>query len=187
MACGNEQRLSLRQRLFADNKALHDRVDRAMVDGATRDGRIDIGRLLDLHAAVLPGLVDSLRQAGADRLYPHWQGFEDQLRKLQEARQSLPRHDRPAVAPPPVGSLSDMLGMLYAVEGSTEGNRIMLARLRRQEGADPVAGSAFLNHGETGCFQHFITWMNNQQGIVVQDAVRSAQAVYHCYLQAAES
>ncbi len=128
---------SLRQHLRTATQQSHAALDLA-VSACLKPAAKGLDRLLQLHAAVLPGIVAGLDRAGAAQLWPRWNEAERVRVLLEECGQ----RDLPCGTSPEheFDSKAACWGGMWAVVGSRLGNRVLARRL----GSD----SAFLHSAE---------------------------------------
>jgi heme oxygenase len=126
-------------------------TDHAEVDArfATLIGRGVTGyrEFLRLSAAAIGPLEEALREANVERILPDW---DDRSRwaslcaDLAELRISAP----PAARPPSLGGEAHQFGVLYVLEGSRLGAKVLIRRLLARPGLQRPNPLRYLRHGE---------------------------------------
>jgi len=135
----------LRERLRAETRAAHARVDAAFARYALGE-RAGYAAFLQATARALPAVEAAAEAAGAAALLPDWA----ERRRAAALAEDLERlgAGRPAPGPAPaLASEGAVWGALYVLEGSRMGARLLLAQARA--GGDPAvaAATAYLAHG----------------------------------------
>lgn len=142
---------------------------------------IDLPALLSIHATALPGLAAALEGRNISALYCGWDG---------ETRLDLLRQDLSALGcpwPEPIGfqalqSDSHAAGLLYALEGSSLGNQILMRRIRTGGDTRHQQALRYLGHGgATSAWPRYIQWLDARSPELNPDAVvdGAAQAFAH--------
>ena len=123
--------------------------------------------LLASAEAILP-LEDALTQAGASRILPDW-GARKRAQALRDDLDTIGEKPQRRSAVDGIGGEAHQFGMLYVLEGSRLGARILLRGA--QASADPRvrAATRYLRHGEGQRF-----WPTFLSRLESSDAVRSA-------------
>lgn len=178
---------TVRQRLRDGLAPLHERLDARLTE-VCLSPRADTRRLLTVHAGAYPPIVAGLLAAGAERVWPEWDGPDRLAALLAEARDRTPG---PGAAPlVDFGNDAAVWGGLYALLGSRLGNRLILRRLA--ESGEPV-DSAFLRPGAGDAqeWRRFVERLETALGPAggagaCDDAVEGAALVMRRYLDAVE-
>lgn len=176
-----------RERLKDGLAPLHDRLDARLTE-VCLSPRANTRRLLTVHAEAYPPVVAGLLAAGAERLWPEWDGPARLAALLAETSD---RPHRPGTAPPArFGNDAAVWGGLYALLGSRLGNQVILRRLA--EAGEPV-DSAFLRPGAEDApeWRRFVERLETALGPAggadaCCDAVEGAASVMARYLDAVE-
>jgi heme oxygenase len=185
---GRPPTMTARQRLRDGLAPLHERLD-ARITGACLSPRADLRRLLAVHAHAFPPVVAGLQAAGAERLWPGWDG---PARLAALSAELGPGAPRGGVASPGMFRNDSMAwGGLYALLGSRLGNKVVLRRLA--EGGEP-ADSAFLrpNAGDGPEWRRFLDRLEAALDPpaalagACRDAIEGAALVMRRYLDAVE-
>jgi heme oxygenase len=146
--------------------------------------RDDYRQFLEASAAALLPLEAALTAAGVDRHFPDWDqrsrrtAILDDLAKL--------RGDIRLLATPGPLDLGEMLGVMYVLEGSRLGARMLSQTVVAS--TDPVVASAtaYLRHGEgRPLWPTFIARLNNQPTAGINSrAVGGARMAFAMFLAA---
>jgi heme oxygenase len=186
---GRAPTMTVRQRLREGLAPLHERLD-ARITGACLSPRADLRRLLAVHARAFPPVVAGLQAAGAERLWPGWDGPARLAVLSAELGFGGALHGG-ASPPERFGNEAMAWGGLYALLGSRLGNKAILRRLA--EAGEP-ADSAFLRHGADGGpeWRRFLDALEAAFGPAgggagaCRDAIEGAALVMERYLDAVE-
>jgi heme oxygenase len=102
---------------------------------------------LQLSAAAISPLEQALREANVERILPDW---EDRSRgaSLGADLADLGLSAPPAARPPSVGGEAHQFGVLYVLEGSRLGAKVLIRRLLASPGLQTVHPLRYLRHGE---------------------------------------
>lgn len=180
--------MTARQRLREGLAPLHARLD-ARITGACLSPRADLRRLLAVHARAFPPVVAGLRAAGAERLWPGWDGPARLAALSAEAGPGAAPDGGGGGATPPERFRNEHMawGGLYALLGSRLGNKVVLRRLA--EGGEP-SDSGFLRPGaEDGPeWRRFLDRLDAVSGPsegACRDVIEGAALVMRRYLDAA--
>jgi heme oxygenase (biliverdin-IX-beta and delta-forming) len=126
-------------------------TDHAEVDArfATLIGRgvAGYGEFLQLSAAAIGPLEEALREANVERMLPDW---EDRSRgaSLRADLADLGVSTPPAARPPSLGGEAHQFGVLYVLEGSRLGAKVLIRRLLASPGLQTLRPLRYLRHGE---------------------------------------
>ncbi len=183
-ATAPEGAASLRWLLRTRLAARHTCLDRAIAACCGADA-LDLGRLLGIHHEVLAALIPALERAGADRLFPGWEG-RSRLRALAADLAELglcPCHAANGGLVFP--SEPEVWGALYALEGSRLGNRVLLRRMAEHQ----RRATRFLAYRlpDDAVWRRFVTRLDalDYRGEACEAVVRGAERVFGAYLAAA--
>jgi heme oxygenase (biliverdin-IX-beta and delta-forming) len=179
----------IRMMLRARIAALHDRLDR-IVNSSCVGGTPRLGRLLTIHYDALTRLVPALEGAGAEHVCPGWEG-RSRLAALEEDLMVLGTHPHRSPAHPPSFTREpEIWGALYALEGSRQGNRIILLRVMECGTKDERLATNFLAQGLENCtaWDEFVAQLDGLHygGEAFELAVLGAVRVFETYLNSAE-
>ena len=186
---GGPPMMIVRQRLREELAPLHEGLDVRITDACLLP-RADLRRLLAVHAHAFPPVVSGLQAAGAERLWPGWDGPARLAALSAEAGFGASRGG--ASPPEKFGNDPMAWGGLYALLGSRLGNKVILRRLA--EGGEP-ADSAFLRPGpgDGPEWRRFLDRLEAALGPPAaladaswRDAVEGATLVMRRYLDAVE-
>jgi heme oxygenase (biliverdin-IX-beta and delta-forming) len=135
--------------------------------------------LLASAAAVIP-LERALTARGVDRILPQWRARtrEAALRQDLAALGASPSVD---LSPPDVGGEARQFGILYVLEGSRLGGKILAREVQRDPDSRLRAATRYLRHGEDDRFwQSFLLKLEGSQATrrAAADAVAGAQAAF---------
>lgn len=175
--------------LRARTATLHAHLDR-VVNSSCLGESLSLGRLLIIHYDALALLVPALERAGAEHVYPGWEGrsrlaaLEEDLRLLRVGPHRIPEH------PPSFAKQPEIWGALYALEGSHLGNRIMLDRVMEYGSEDERRATQFLSHGleERSAWGKFVAQLDGLSycGDAFERAALGAERVFETYLNSAK-
>ena len=103
---------------------------------------------LQLSAAAIAPLEEALRQANVERILPDW---EDRSRgaALRADLADLGLSTPPAAPPPSLGGEAHQFGVLYVLEGSRLGAKVLIRRLLKTPGLQAPHPMRYLRHGES--------------------------------------
>lgn len=124
---------------------LHAKVDARFADAFAGNAADYSGFLLAM-AAVLPPLERALERAGIDRTVPDWEERRRAsllLDDLQAFGAAPPRE----VEPPRVDGEARQLGVVYVLEGSRLGGKVLLRRALSHPDLRVRAATRYLSHG----------------------------------------
>jgi heme oxygenase len=141
--------------------------------------------LLASAAAVIP-LERALTARGVDRILPGWPGRtrEAALRQDLEALEvlaTLGATRRLDEAPPDIGGEAHQFGILYVLEGSRLGGRILARGVHAHPDPHVRSATRYLRHGENDRFWlSFLSALEASQATrcAISDAVAGAQAAF---------
>lgn len=119
--------MSLRQHLRVATQAAHDRVD-AAASGFDLSGRDGYRRFLTAHAAALFPLEAALDGYGAERLLPDWP-LRRRAQALAADLAALSAEPGQTFTLPPLSDEAAVWGVLYVLEGSRLGARVLHERV----------------------------------------------------------
>ena len=165
--------------------ALHARLDR-MISSSCLGDPLRLGRLLTVHYEALTLLVPALERAGAEHVRPGWEGpsrlaaLEEDLRVLRTRPNAISAHSASFVTEP------EILGALYAIEGSRLGNRIILRTVMECGSEGERRATQFHAHDRTA-WGGFLARLDDLQycGEAFELAVLGAERVFETYLDSA--
>lgn len=185
---GNREHLALhskgpfRHLLREETAPAHARVDRhfgALIEAG------DYGEFLTASASAVLPLEEALTRAGADGLLPDW----------AERRRGGALHadlaalgitaDREADLPLDVGGEAHQFGMLYVLEGSRLGAKVLLADLMTRADPDISGAMHYLRHGAGRRFwPTFLERLEDSSAVAraPQEAVAGAQAAFALFV-----
>jgi heme oxygenase len=179
----------LRTILRTRTATLHARLDN-MVATCCMGNTLELERLLLIHYDAFTLLVPALERAGADLLYPEWDGrtrleaLEEDLRVLGAFPQTLPL-DRPSLT-----KRSQTWGALYALEGSRLGNRVILRSVMERGTQNERRATTFLAAGleDRSAWGKFVAQLDKLQfsGEAFELAALGAAQVFETYVKVAE-
>jgi heme oxygenase (biliverdin-IX-beta and delta-forming) len=180
---------TMRQRLRDGIAPLHERLD-SRITAACLSPWADLRRLLAVHAGAFPPVVAGLQAAGAERLWPDWDGPARLALLSAELDLGVPLGAaRPSVF---FDTEAKTWGGLYALLGSRLGNRVIVRRLA--DSGEP-ANSAFLQPGahDRTEWRRFLHRLESALGAAAaathatcDDAIEGAALVMERYLDAVE-
>ena len=139
---------SIRRMLRAATADLHAAVDtKFSVDFDSNRGAYT--QFLMALGSVVPPLETALEVAGVDQLLPDW----PQRRRAPALRSDLATLDLAVPAPLPVAppqGTANLFGMLYVLEGSRLGSKLLLRRALASPDPKVRSATRYLEHG-SGC------------------------------------
>jgi heme oxygenase len=102
---------------------------------------------LQLSAAAVGPVEEALREAHVERILPDW---EDRSRtaSLRADLAELGATTPPAVWPPPLGDEAHQFGVIYVLEGSRLGAKVLVRRLLASSDLQTPHAMRYLRHGE---------------------------------------
>lgn len=127
----------------------------------------------DFYRMLEPPLLDALSQLAdtPDNAYgyqPRWLLLQDDLRDLCAEIVTAPSV---TLALPSIDDTGTLLGVLYVLEGATQGGRIIAPRLARTLGLDATCGARYFHLYEQGTWQDFKALLACYDGILDDKAV----------------
>lgn len=171
--------MSARSMLRAATADLHAAID-ARFAGSFDCDRGAYVRFLTALAGAVPPLEAGLEAGGVRRLFPDWRA-RCRAAVLREDLDRLGR-DMPQAEPvaPPCNE-AQMLGMVYVLEGSRLGGKLLLRRAL--DNPDPAvrAATGYLTHGAgLNLWQGFVAQLEASPAVATapQDAVLGARAAF---------
>lgn len=177
--------MSLRQQLRSATTPLHHQVDAAFGAYAlhTRDGYSDF---LLSHARALFGLEVALEAAGIECLLPDW----PQHRRRDALRQDLLALDLAVPTPLTLPNTLDSAtcwGLVYVLEGSRLGARLLLERVRETPWPGQLHALHYLQHaGDNALWPRFLSQLEQAAGELNAAAVcRGAELGFQQFIAAA--
>lgn len=176
--------MGLRAELKTATQADHEKLDR-VVSRWDLSHRDSYAEFLLMHSALLPPLEQWLERSRVETFLPDWP-----VRQRRGALQS----DLAALSAPPLAparielrpSLPSVAGVLYVLEGSRLGGKLLVRRVVSAGEAMPVA---FLGHRTGGqLWQIFLNWLDSQSFCSAsrREAVSSARSVFDLYTATAK-
>ena len=102
---------------------------------------------LQLSVAAIAPLEEALREANVERILPDW---EDRARgaSLRADLADLGLSTQPAARPPSLGGEANQFGVLYVLEGSRLGAKVLIRRLLASPRLPTPWPLRYLRHGE---------------------------------------
>ncbi|MBU1329790.1 MAG: biliverdin-producing heme oxygenase [Gammaproteobacteria bacterium] len=177
--------MSLRQQLRSATTPLHHQVDAAFGAYAlhTRDGYSDF---LLAHARALFGLEVALEAAGIECLLPDW----PQRRRrdaLQQDLHTLGLATPHALPLPHALEAATCWGLVYVLEGSRLGARLLLERVRETPWPGQLHALHYLQHaGDSALWPRFLSQLEQAAGELNAAAVcRGAELGFQQFIAAA--
>jgi len=143
---------SARRMLRAATADLHAAVD-AQFSGDFATDRGAYIRFLTALGAVVPPLEAAFEAAGVDQLLPDW----PQRRRAPSLRSDLQTMGLPVPIPLPVTpphSAAKLFGMLYVLEGSRLGGKLLLRRALANSDPQVRSATRYLGHGNARDLWH---------------------------------
>lgn len=142
------------------------------------DYRRVLSAFADFYRALEPPLLDQLTQladtqGNVYRYQPRWPLLQDDLRDLGTATSAVP-----SVTPalPSIDDTGTLLGVLYVLEGATQGGRVIAPLLARRLRLDADCGARYFHLYKQGAWQHFKSLLAYYDGIL-DDRVVTHSAV----------
>lgn len=174
---------TLRDRLRALTSQDHAALD-AIASALDLETALGYGDFLRASAAALIPLELALERAGVEGWLDDW--------PLRSRRAALALDlaalglSAPVSEPEPTPSRAFGVGLLYVLEGSRLGARVLARRVRQAEPDMPVA---YLTHGDDAHpWRSFLTWLEAQPkvGLRTDEAVAGARYGFQCFSAAFE-
>lgn len=171
--------MGLRSELKAATQADHEKLDR-LVSRWDLSHRDSYAEFLRLHSALIPPLEQWLERSGVESLLPDW---------LVRQRRGALQSDLAALSVQPLApvgielrpSLPSVAGVLYVLEGSRLGGKLLVRRVVSVSEAVPAA---FLEHGSgSQLWRSYLNWLDSQSfgPASRREAVTSARSVFDLY------
>ena len=180
--------MSLSENMLRDRLRVATSKDHAALDAIASaldfDTAFGYGGFLWASAAALIPLEQALERAGVDGWLEDW--------PLRSRRAALALDlaaldvSPPVSKPEPTPSRAFGVGLLYVLEGSRLGARVLARRVR---GAGPDLPIAYLTHGDDGdAWRSFLTWLEAQPkvGLRTDEAIAGARYGFQCFSTAFE-
>lgn len=112
--------------------------------------------------------------------------LQQDLHDLNEAVEAEQAVDLPVSYPASPANLSEFAGMLYVVEGSSQGSRVIGPRLQRKLGFNREHGARFFNIHQLApdSWTQFRSWLEkNEQKLSITDSISGASRVFSTLYQ----
>lgn len=112
--------------------------------------------------------------------------LQQDLHDLSEVLQAEQAVDLPVSYPASPANLSEFAGMLYVVEGSSQGSRVIGPRLQRKLGFNREHGARFFNIHQLApdSWQQFRGWLEKtEHNLITADSIRGATQVFSTLYQ----
>jgi heme oxygenase len=175
-------RMLLRSTTAEDHAAIDARFGRLIADGAA-----GYREFLRRSAAAVRPLEQALREIGVERILTDWRQRE-RTAALRADLADLGLDDPSDVTQPRLGGEAHQFGVLYVLEGSRLGAKVLIKRLQ-QSGPVPAA-LRYLHHGEgRPLWQTFVERLERSDAVrrSPEDAIAGARAAFACFAEAAIS
>ena len=138
---------------------------------------------LQLSAAAVGPVEEALREAHVERILPDW---EDRSRtaSLRADLAELGVTTPPAVWPPPLGGEAHQFGVVYVLEGSRLGAKVLVRRLLASSDSQTLHAMRYLRHGEgLPLWQTFVERLESSAAVrrSPADAIAGAHAAFRWF------
>lgn len=127
----------------------------------------------DFYRVLEPPLLDELMRLSDKQDIPYryqqrWSLLQDDLRDLDTTIRIVPSA---AQVLPAIDDTGALLGVLYVLEGATQGGRIIAPNLARTLGLDAACGARYFHLYRQGMWQHFKVLLAGYEGAPDDEAV----------------